>query len=281
MRKHRMNYKKAATAVLAGMMLSMAVVGSVFAATSKPAGPGTAAIKKAEEEAKKLQDTPGYWVESGDSWYFYNPDGTPCSGWIKYKQKHYCIDSNGRMYANTITPDGYFVDASGEWYQRKTTILTQEFTAPDKFPEPYASWGNLDQLAKLRNQIRAVFKERRLKVSSNAIEYVVDSNNKERVLMGLYKLNETGSFRLDLGISLDASSVEMDEPETFDYQVFHAMMYEMTSAPDHLEKAIYSSWEESNSWNIGRDYWVWIGDSWVQYGASAGYGQYHIYPVQP
>ena len=55
MRKHRMNYKKAATAVLAGMMLSMAVAGSAFAATSKPAGPGTAAIKKAEEEA--------YWEE--------------------------------------------------------------------------------------------------------------------------------------------------------------------------------------------------------------------------
>ena len=49
MRKHRMNYKKTATAVLAGMMLSLAVAGSAFAATSKPAGPGTAAIKKAEE----------------------------------------------------------------------------------------------------------------------------------------------------------------------------------------------------------------------------------------
>ena len=279
MRKHKMNYKKLAAAVLAGAMLSLAAAGSAFAATG--GGPATAAAKKAEAEAQKVQDTPGYWEINDGSWYFYNPDGTPCSGWILYKEKHYCMDANGRMYANTITPDGYFVDADGEWYQRKTTILTQEYTAPDKFPEPYSSWKNAEQLSKLRNQIRAVFKERRLKVSSNAIEYVVDSENQERVLMGVYKLNETGSIRMDIGISLDASSVEPDEPETYDYMVFHAMMYEITSAPDHLEKAIYSSWEESNSWNIGRDYWVWIGDSWVRYGASAGYGQYEIYPVKP
>ena len=280
MRNNKWNYKKLTAAVLAGAMLSLATVSSAFAANGN-IGPGTEAAKRAEEEAKKLQDTPGYWVQNGDSWYFYNPDGSPCSGWIKYKQKHYCLDSNGLMYANTITPDGYFVDAGGEWYERKTEILSQEFTAPDKFPEAFASWENVEQLAKLRNQIRAVFKERRLKVSSNAIEYVVDSNNKEQVLMGVYKLNETGSIRMDIGISLDASSVETDEPETYDYMVFRAMMYEITSAPDHLEKAIYSSWEESNSWNIGRDYWVWIGDSWVRYGASSGYGQYELYPVEP
>ena len=277
--KHKMNVKKLTTAVLAGVMLSLAAAGSAFAATGD--GPATAAAKKAEAEAQKVQDTPGYWSMNEGSWYFYNPDGSPRTGWIRYKEKHYCMDSNGRMYANTITPDGYFVDADGEWYERKTTILTQEYKAPDKFPEAYSSWENLEQLAKLRNQIRTVFKERRLKVSSNAIEYVVNSNNKERVLMGVYKLNETASIRMDIGISLDASSVEPDEPETYDYMVFRAMMYEITSAPDHLEKAIYSSWEESNSWNIGRDYWVWIGDSWVRYGASAGYGQYEIYPVKP
>ena len=277
MRKIKLNYKKITIALAAGVILSLAVAGSAFASATKPKGPGD----KVVVEEVKMVDTAGYWVQSGDGWYFYNPDGTPYGGWILYKEKYYCTDANGRMYVNTITPDGYFVDAGGEWYKRKTTILTQEYTAPDKFPEPHSTWINGDQLAKLRSQIRAVFKERRLKVSSNAIEYVVDSNNQERVLVGIYRLNESGSFRMDIGISLDASSVEPDEPETYDYMVFRAMMYEITSAPDHLEKAIYSSWEESNTWNIGRDYWVWIGDSWVRYGASAGYGQYEIYPVKP
>ena len=275
---NKWNYKKLTAAVLAGAMLSLATVGSAFAATSKPNGPGG---QKVVVEEQKPADTSGYWVQNEGFWYFYNPDGTPAGGWILDKGKHYYISDGGLMLANCITPDGYFVDAGGEWYQRKTTILNQEFTAPSKFPEAHSAWVNGDQLAKLRSQVRSVFKERRLKVSSNAIEYVVDSNNKERVLMGLYKLNETGSFRLDIGISLDASAIEPDEPETYDYMVYRAMMYELTSAPDHLEKAIYSSWEESNTWNIGRDYWVWIGDSWVRYGAAAGYGQYEIYPVKP
>lgn len=278
MRKDRGNYKKLTAAVLAGTMLSLATVGSAFAATAKAEGPGA---QNVVAEEVKPADTAGYWVQNGGLWYFYNPDGTPAGGWILDNGKHYYIGDGGLMLANCITPDGYFVDAEGEWYQRKTTILNQTFTAPDKFPEAYSTWVNTDQLAKLRTQIRSVFKERRLKVSDNAIEYVVTTNNKERVLMGVYKINETGSFRMDIGISLDASAIEPDEPETYDYMVYRAMMYEITSAPDHLEKAVYSSWEESNTWNIGRDFWVWIGDSWVKYGASAGYGQYEIYPVKP
>ena len=278
MRRYKMNYKKLTAAVLAGAMLSLATAGSAFAATTKAEGPGA---QNVVAEEVKPADTAGYWVQNGGLWYFYNPDGTPANGWILDEGKHYYIGDGGLMLANCITPDGYFVDAEGEWYQRKTTILNQTFTAPSKFPEAYSSWVNTDELAKLRSQIRAVFKERRLKISDNAIEYVVDSDNKERVLMGVYKINETGSFRMDIGISLDASSVEPNEAETYDYMVYRAMMYEITSAPDHLEKAVYSSWDESNTWNIAREHWVWIGDAWVKYGASSGYGQYHIYPVKP
>ena len=210
MRKNIIHYKKITTAMLAGAMLSLAAAGTVFAATTKANGPGgQIAVVKEEKKA----DTSGYWVQNEGIWYFYNPDGTPGHGWILDKGKHYYLTDGGRMLANCITPDGYFVDAGGEWYQRKTTILNQEFTAPEKFPTAHSSWVNTEQLAKLRSQIRAVFKERRLKVSDNAIEYVVTSDNKERVLMGVYKLNETGSFRMDIGISLDASSTEPDEPE--------------------------------------------------------------------
>ena len=85
---------------------------------------------------------------------------------------------------------------------------------------------------------------------------------------------------MDIGISLDAGSVEMGEPETYDYAIFKAMLYQISSAPDHLEKAIYSSWEDSNSWNISRYHWSWIGDSWIQYSASEGKGRYHIYPAK-
>lgn len=280
MSKSKMNYKKLTVAMLAGAMLSLAVAGSVSAATV-PGKDGQSVKKATEAVAEIPQDTPGSWVQNDGSWYFYNPDGTPCSGWIVYKGEHYCIDPVGRMYVNTITPDGYFVDAEGEWYQRKATILNQNFTAPDKFPPLENSWAGMEALKSLRTVIRGVFEERKLKISDSAIEYVIDTGKTESVLLGIYKISETGSYRMDVGISLDAGSVEMGEPETYDYAIFKAMLYQISSAPDHLEKAIYSSWEDSNSWNIGRYHWSWIGDSWVQYSATEGKGRYHIYPVQP
>lgn len=266
------NKNKMIATALSAAMLSLAAAGSASAAAG---GPFYAKQEPVVEESR------GYWEEHDGAWYYYDANGNTMSGWLEDNESYYYLTENGSMLVNSITPDGHFVDASGRWYPRKTSILNQEFTAPATFPAPYTAWENLPQLSMLRSQIRMVFKERRLKISDNAIEYVTSSNKKEHVLLGIYKLNETGSIRLDIGISLDSSSMEADEPKTYDYMVFHAMMYEITSTPDHLEKAIYSSWEESNSWKISRDAPVWIGDSLVQYEADSGYGHYLISPKQP
>ena len=178
-----MNYKRITAAMLAGAILSVAVAGTSYAVTVLGNnGPGFK--RTTETVAIVSQDTPGFWSLNDGSWYFYNPDGTPSSGWIVYKGKHYCIDSNGRMYFNAITPDGYFVDADGEWYQRKATILNQNFLAPEKFPSLQNSWSGVEQLKELRTVIRGMFEGRKLKISDNAIEYVVDTGKTENVLLG-------------------------------------------------------------------------------------------------
>ena len=278
MRKDKTNHKKIAATVFMGAMLSLASVGSVFAATSGgPGGPGAPTNVAVEQ---KKGDTPGYWSKKDGVWYFYHEDGTPAKGWIVDEGKHYYLTEIGRMLSNTMTPDGYYVDPNGEWKQYETTIGSQVFKAPEKFASVQNSWIGMEQLGELRTQIRGVFKERRLKVSDNAIEYVVDSNNKERVILGLYKMPETGSYRIDIGGSLDASSTEMNDAATYDYMVFRAMLYQISSTPDQLGKAIYSSWEESNSYGISREEWTWVGDAWVKYSASSGKGLYSIYPVR-
>lgn len=53
-------------------------------------------------------DSTGWWYQNDDSSYFNN-------GWNWIDGKCYYFDSNGYMLANTTTPDGYFVDASGAW----------------------------------------------------------------------------------------------------------------------------------------------------------------------
>jgi len=35
--------------------------------------------------------------------------------WIFYKEKWYYVGSDGAMFADTITPDGYRVGADGAW----------------------------------------------------------------------------------------------------------------------------------------------------------------------
>lgn len=264
--------KKRITTALSAVLLSLAAAGSPLAAVSE-------SVLTSQEQA--AGESRGYWQEQAGVWYYYDANGVPVQGWIEENGSYYYLRENGSRFTGGITPDGHFVDAEGRWYPRKTTIFNQEFIAPDTFPVSDTSWKNPDQLSVLRNQIRMVFKERRLKISENAIEYTAVSNKKERVLLGLYKQRENGTFRLDLGVSLNAGSVEIDEPETYDYLVFRALVYEMTSTPDYLERAIYSSWEEENSWKINRETPVWIGDSLVKYEAVSGTGRYQSSAAQP
>ncbi|MGI5958047.1 MAG: hypothetical protein ACOX60_01335 [Massiliimalia sp.] len=76
------------------------------------------------------------WVKDGNKWYFMNKDGSMHFGWLSWAGYWYHLDShgvmstgwkqvngkwyymyaeNGRMAANTTTPDGYYVNANGEW----------------------------------------------------------------------------------------------------------------------------------------------------------------------
>lgn len=56
--------------------------------------------------------TTGWQLVNG-IWYYLGPDGIMATGWQYINGKWYYLDSSGAMYANTYTPDGHFVDASG------------------------------------------------------------------------------------------------------------------------------------------------------------------------
>lgn len=65
------------------------------------------------------------WVQENGQYRYRKPDGTFVSnGWLKVNDQSYYMDANGIMLADTITPDGVYVNASGEktnyipgWYQ--------------------------------------------------------------------------------------------------------------------------------------------------------------------
>ena len=65
------------------------------------------------------------WVNENNQWKYRKPDGNfITNGWLNVDEKSYYMNENGIMLADTLTPDGIYVNAKGEktnyipgWYQ--------------------------------------------------------------------------------------------------------------------------------------------------------------------
>lgn len=53
------------------------------------------------------------WGMIDGKWYYFNEAGYMQTGWLSYQGKWYYLAANGEMLVNTVTPDGYQVDADG------------------------------------------------------------------------------------------------------------------------------------------------------------------------
>lgn len=54
------------------------------------------------------------WQFIGGHWYYMNGSGIMLTGWQFIDGAWYYLDGSGAMYADQITPDGYYVDGSGK-----------------------------------------------------------------------------------------------------------------------------------------------------------------------
>lgn len=62
------------------------------------------------------------WFSYDNKWYYFDGNGKMLySQWIHDNNKDYYLSNNGSMLTNTTTPDGYKVNASGEWVRNTTT----------------------------------------------------------------------------------------------------------------------------------------------------------------
>lgn len=218
------------------------------------------------------------WNQQEDGWYYYLEDGSPAAGWVEDEGKSYYLLDGGKALTDGMTPDGYYVDHSGAWYERKETILDIDFAAPRQRVSPDSLWAGKEALMRLRSAVgqKAEFGgTRRLKVSEKEIEYILLEETKantvnETVVLGIYREPDRGRFRLDVAIDLGS---------VYGYGIFRAMMYQVSSSPELLADGIYSAWEEDNRFGIRRREWVRIGDSQVYYVSGDGYGRFYIRPA--
>lgn len=226
------------------------------------------------------------WALEHDGWHYYLSDGSGQTGWLELEGKHYYLADNGVCLTDAMTPDGYYVDGDGAWYQRQKTILGVGMTAPEQFcpaEVPFREGGALGAFSGL---IRRSFGGTRLlRVSDKAVEYVSTgrtdgqrASGEETVLAGLYRDAENGRYRLDLRMGLDGEAVGRESAAAYDYGVFQALLYQISSSPEVLEAAVCSAWSGENQWNINRQSPVMAGDSQVLYAAGDGFGRFYITP---
>lgn len=246
------------------------------------------------------------WVQEEDGWHFYHPDGSPASGWLEDQGKAYYLLEDGLCLTDSITPDGFYVDESGAWYKRTARLFETVLEAPEKFVSPGLEWPGKGPLYMLKDRIEKAFTGgRSLKLTETAIEYVeltdsgngsgtgaaraastkstvktVKTDSVKTVLAGLYQDRKAGRYRLDLRIRLNPDSSDEQAAATYDYALYRAMLYQVSSSPELLEEAIRDAWQGKNRWNISRDGWVRVGDSLVAYASGDGYGRFYICPAE-
>lgn len=63
------------------------------------------------------------WEQDNGAYRYRQEDGKyAISQWVLDEGVYYYLDSNGRMLADTTTPDGYLVAADGSWVQEKQAL---------------------------------------------------------------------------------------------------------------------------------------------------------------
>ncbi|APJ31435.1 choline binding protein PcpA [Streptococcus pneumoniae] len=55
------------------------------------------------------------WVKDKGLWYYLNESGSMATGWFTVSGQWYYTYNSGDLLVNTTTPDGYRVNANGEW----------------------------------------------------------------------------------------------------------------------------------------------------------------------
>ena len=289
--------------VLAGTVLGLALACSC---TVYGAGPG--------------------WEQREDGWYYLQEDGRPVQGWVEDQGRSYYLLEDGRCLMDTMTPDGYYVDGSGAWYERTQDILGVSATAPGRFAPLDKALDQEESLSALAGRVEQAFKQvRRLRVTKDRMEYMalqqeadgagtptgsagslagslwssgtsgsrsgIGSSRQtaggqtgrtavtETVLIGLYQEPLQGRYRLDIKTKLYPDSDGGKKLESYDYGVFRAMLYQISSSPEILEDALLSAWQADNRWKICRDGWVRAGDAYIKYMPGNGYGRFLISPA--
>ena len=247
------------------------------------------------------------WVFQEDGWHYYMENGQPGIGWVESNGFSYYLLPDGKSITDTITPDGYYVNADGAWYRRQEEILGISFTSFDRFLPVGGEWDKSPSILLLSEKYRQIFGQtRRIRVAKDRIEYIVSGDGSAKSsslgssmftgnqntankngsasdtgtpLAVLYQEPGQGRYCLELKMKLHPKSTDEKQTATYDYALFKALMYQISSTPDILEEALLDAWQGENRWQINRQDWVRAGDAMILYAPGKEAGRFFIRPA--
>lgn len=194
---------------------------------------------------------------------------------------YYYTQDDGSVMTDTMTPDGYYVDRDGKWFQENLTILGQGVTSPQKFtPMSGQSFGNyLTVVNNMNTRIQKAAPGRRaIHLYLDGMSLCAVENQKEIPLLMLSEDSSTGGYRLRISANLGSGGFVENDLRTYDYEVFRFMCAVISNRPSILSEAVYQSWQGDNRYGLNMVNWVPVADSMVMVEVENGAGIYRIAP---
>ena len=203
------------------------------------------------------------------------------AGWVNDASGYYYVQDDGAVLANTMTPDGYYVDGNGKWFQEHLTILGQDFTSPQKFtPMSGQSFENyLSVVNGMNTRIQNAAPGRRaIHLYRDGMSLCAVENQKETPLLVLSEDTTSGGYRLRISTNLGSGGFVDTDLRTYDYEVFRFMCALISNRPSILADAVFQSWQRDNHYGINMFSWVPVADTMVLLEVENGAGIYRIAP---
>lgn len=162
-------------------------------------------------------NTKGTWNKINSIWYYFNENGYMETGWIQYKKKwYYCnlngglvtncwisgkyyVGSDGAMYVNTTTPDGYKVGHCGEYVEESSI---------------YGSYRFLNKTDD--DEVILTFTENNLSGENNVIQIDTNTNYRSFQFWGHFKYDNHKITIIPRGLN----TMEPDDIDGFTFGLF-------------------------------------------------------------
>ena len=203
------------------------------------------------------------------------------AGWVNDASGYYYVQDDGAVLANTMTPDGYYVDGNGKWFQEHLTILGQDFTSPQKFtPMSGQSFENyLSVVNGMNTRIQNAAPGRRaIHLYRDGMSLCAVEDQQEFPLLVLTEDTACGGYRLRISANLGSGGFVDTDLRTYDYEVFRFMCAVISNRPSILADAIFQSWQRENRYGINMVSWAAVADTMVMVEVENGAGIYRIAP---